>query len=141
MAENYDTGGQGVGYDVTSVNGTDNGYRCDGVNLETTSATGGGNDLDWNGGGQWFRYTVNVATAGTYTVSFMVASPSGVIDAFHLANSTGSNLSGSVNIPATGGWETWTTVATTVTLPAGQQVLTLNEDNGGFNFYDAVFAE
>jgi hypothetical protein len=141
MAENYDTGGQGVGYEVTSVNGSDNGYRCDGVNLEATSATGGGNDLGRNGGGQWFRYTVNVATAGTYTVSFMVASPSGVTDAFHLANSTGTNLSGSVNIPATGGWETWTTVTATVTLPAGQQVLTLNEDNGGFNFYDAVFAE
>jgi len=101
----------------------------------------GGDDLGWNGGGQWFRYTVNVATTGTYTVSFMVASPSGVTDAFHLANSTGTNLSGSVNIPATGGWETWTTVTATVTLPAGQQVLTLNEDNGGFNFYDAVFAK
>jgi hypothetical protein len=141
LAENYDTGGQGLGYSISSVNGNANGYRCDGVNLEQTSATGGGNDLGWNGGGQWFRYTVNVATAGTYTVSFTVASPSGVTDAFHLANSTGTNLSGPVNLPATGGWETWTTVTATVTLPAGQQVLTLNEDNGGFNFYDAVFAE
>ena len=86
-------------------------------------------------------YRVQSLQPGTYTVSFMVASPSGVTDAFHLANSTGTNLSGSVNIPATGGWETWTTVTATVTLPAGQQVLTLNEDNGGFNFYDAVFAE
>ena len=35
LAENYDTGGQGVGYSVTSVNGTDNSYRSDGVDLET----------------------------------------------------------------------------------------------------------
>jgi hypothetical protein len=141
LAENYDTGGQGLGYSVTSVNGSDTSYRCDAVNLEQTSATGGGDDLGWNGGGQWFRYTANVAAAGTYTVTFTVASPSGVTDAFHLANSTGTNLSGPVNIPATGGWETWSTVTATVTLPAGQQVLTLDEDNGGFNYYDAVFAQ
>ena len=73
-AENYDTGGQGVAYNVTSVNGTDNGYRSDGVDLETTTDTGGGaNDLGWTAAGQWFKYTVNVATAGTYTVGVRLA--------------------------------------------------------------------
>ena len=138
-AENYDTGGQGVGYNVTSVNGTDNSYRSDGVDLETTSATGGGNDLGWTTTGQWFKYTVNVATEGTYTVTFEVAAPSAVTDAFHLANSSGTNLSGSVNIPATGGWQTWTTVTATVTLPAGTQTLTLDEDNAGWNIDYATF--
>jgi hypothetical protein len=47
QAENYDTGGQGVGYNVTSTNGTGNSYRSDGVDLETTSDTGGGYDLGW----------------------------------------------------------------------------------------------
>jgi hypothetical protein len=140
LAENYDTGGQGVGYNVTSVNGTDNGYRPDGVDLETTSAPGGGNDIGWTAAGQWFRYTVNVATAGTYTITFEVASPSGVTDGLHLSNSAGTNLTGSVNIPATGGWQTWTTVTATVTLPAGQQVLTWNQDNAGYNLYSAAFA-
>ena len=140
LAENYDTGGQGVGYNVTSANGTDNSYRSDGVDLETTSAPGGGNDIGWTAAGQWFRYTVNVVTAGTYNVTFEVAAPSAVSDAFHLSNSSGSNLSGSVNIPETGGWQTWTTVTATVTLPAGQQVLTLNQDTAGFNIDSAVFA-
>ncbi|MGD0940213.1 MAG: carbohydrate-binding protein [Terracidiphilus sp.] len=140
MAENYDTGGQGVGYNVTSVNGTDNSYRSDGVDLETATAPATGNDLGWTATGQWFRYTVNVATAGKYTVTFELAAPSAVTDAFHLSNSSGTNLSGSVNIPATGGWQTWTTVTTTVTLPAGQQVLTLDEDNGGWNIDDTTFA-
>ncbi len=68
QAENYDTGGQGVAYNVTSVNGTDNGYRSDGVDLEATTDTGGpANDLGWTAAGQWFgNYTANVATAGTY---------------------------------------------------------------------------
>jgi len=131
QAENYDTGGQGVAYNVTSINGTDNGYRSDGVDLEACSDTGGGVDVGWESPGQWFRYTGNVAAAGTYTVSFRVAAPNAVTDAFHLSNASGTNLSGNVNVPATGGYQTWATVTASVTLPAGQQVLTLNQDTGG----------
>jgi hypothetical protein len=140
MAENYDTGGQGVAYNVTSVNGTDNSYRSDGVDLETATAPATGNDLGWTASGQWFKYTVNVATAGTYKVTFELAAPTAVTDAFHLSNSSGTNLSGSVNIPATGGFQTWTTVTATVTLPAGTQVLTLDEDNAGWNIDSMAFA-
>jgi hypothetical protein len=140
MAENYDTGGQGVAYNVASVNGTDNGYRSDGVDLETATSPATGNDLGWTASGQWFKYTVNVATAGTYTVTFEVAAPSAVTDAFHVSNSSGTNLTGSVNVPATGGWETWTTVTATVTLSAGTQTLTLNEDAAGWNIDSMAFA-
>jgi hypothetical protein len=70
-----------------------------------------------------------------------VAAPSAVTDAFHISNSSGTNLSGSVNIPATGGWQTWTTVTATVTLSAGTQTLTFNQDNGGWNIDYAAFAE
>ena len=102
FAENYDTGGQGVAYNVTSVNGTDNGYRSDGVALETTTDTGGpANDLGWTAAGQWFKYTVNVATAGAYTVTLRVAAPSAVTDGLHIASSSGTNLSGNINVPAT----------------------------------------
>ena len=140
MAENYDTGGQGVAYSVTSTNGTDNAYRSDGVDLETATAPATGNDLGWTGTGQWFRYTVNVTTAGTYEISFLVAGDVAVTDAFHLSNSVGTNLSGSVAVPSTGGFQTWTTVTASVTLPAGTQTLTLNEDNGGWNIDSMAFA-
>jgi hypothetical protein len=140
MAENYDTGGQGVGYNVTSTNGSDNGYRSDGVDLELASSPATGNDLGWTAEGQWFRYTVNVATAGTYTVSFLVAAPAAVTDGFHLSNSSGTSLSGNINVPATGGYQTWTTVTATVTLPAGTQTLTLNQDTAGWNIDSMAFA-
>jgi Carbohydrate binding module (family 6) len=140
QAANYDTGGQGVGYSVASVNGTANSYRPDGVDLETCSDTGCGYDLGWTGTGQWFRYTVNVAPARTYTVSLRLASPNGVTDALHIANSSGTNLSGAVSAPATGGWQTWTTVTVNVTLPAGQQTLTIYQDNGGWNIHYLSFA-
>jgi hypothetical protein len=102
QAENYDTGGQGVGYNASSVNGTADGYRSDGVDLEDGSDTGGGYDLAWTSQGQWFRYTVDVATAGTYTVGSRAAAPSAVPDALHLTDSSGTDLSGAVDIAANG---------------------------------------
>src|SRR5580700_11200393 len=122
-AANYDTGGQGVAYDVTSVNGSANSYRSDGVDLEATadtqdtSAPGGAYDIGWTTAGQWFKYTVDVATAGSYTVSFRLSSPYGITDALHIANSSGTNLTGAVAVPNTGGYETWTTVDASLTLP------------------------
>jgi hypothetical protein len=43
------------------------------------------------------------ATARTYTVTFEIASPDGVTDGLRLSNSAGTNLTCSVNVPATGG--------------------------------------
>jgi hypothetical protein len=146
QAANYDTGGQGVAYNATSVNGTANSYRSDGVDLEDTTdtqdatASGGAYDLGWTSAGQWFKYTVDAASAGTYTVSLRLASPAGVTDALHIANSAGTSLSGAVTAPDTGGWQDWTTVTATVTLPAGDQTLTIDQDNAGWNVHFLTFA-
>jgi beta-glucosidase len=145
QAANYDTGGQGVAYNVTAVNGTANSYRSDGVDLEATadtqdtSAAGGADDIGWTGAGQWFKYTVQVATAGTYTASFRVAAPGAITDALHIANSSGTNLTGSVAVPATGGYQTWTTVTASITLPAGAQTLTVDQDAAGWNLHYIAF--
>ena len=140
QAANYDTGGQGVAYNVNSINGTANSYRSDGVDLEACTDTGCGYDVGWTSSGQWFRYTVNVASAGTYAVSLRLASPNGVSDGLHIADTSGANLSGNINVPATGGWQAWTTVTANVTLPAGTQTLVLDQDNGGWNVHDMAFA-
>jgi beta-glucosidase len=144
-AANYDTGGQGVAYNVTSTNGTANSYRSDGVDLEDTAdtqdttAAGGAYDMGWTTAGQWFNYTVDVATAGTYTVALRLSSPYGITDALHIASSSGTNLTGSVAVPNTGGYETWTTVDASITLPAGQQTLTVDQDSNGWNFHYMAF--
>src|SRR6202451_1352500 len=143
-AANYDTGGQGVAYNVTSTNGSANSYRSDGVDLETTADTqdntgGGAYDMGWTTAGQWFNYTVNVATAGTYTVAFRVSSPYGITDAVHIDNASGTDLSGTVTIPNTGGYETWTTVDASVTLPAGTQTLTVDQDRNGGDLHYMAF--
>ena len=95
--------------------------------------------MGWTTAGQWFKYTVNVATAGTYSVAFRLSSPYGITDALHIANSAGTNLSGAVAVPNTGGYETWTTVTASVTLPAGQQTLSVDQDSNGLNFHNMAF--
>jgi beta-glucosidase len=144
-AANYDTGGQGVAYNVTSTNGSANSYRSDGVDLEDTADTvdntgAGAYDMGWTTPGQWFKYTVEAATAGVYTVSFRVSSPYGITDALHVDNSSGTNLSGSVAVPNTGGYETWATVTASITLTAGEQTLTVDQDDNGWNFHFMSFA-
>ena len=130
---NYNTGGQNSGYYVTSVNGSANGYRPDGVDLETTQDAGGGYDIGWAAAGQWFKYTVNVATAGAYAVTFRVSAPSGVTNALHLTSSAGGASTGEVYVPSSGGYQNWRTATAVITLPAGQQVLTLYQDKPGWN--------
>jgi hypothetical protein len=140
QAENYDTGGQGVAYNVTAVNGSGNSYRSDGVDLEATTDTGGGYDVGWTATGQWFKYTVNVATAGTYALSLRLAAPTAVTNALQINNAAGTDLSGVVTAPATGGWQTWTTVTANITLPAGLQTLTVDQDSPGWNINYLTFA-
>jgi len=138
--ENYDTGGEGVGYHDSDTTNSGGQYRTDGVDVEGTSDGGTGFDVGFTNSGEWLKYTVNVASAGTYTVSFRVANGNTTSGTIHLMNASGTNLTGSVTVPATGGWQTWTTVNATVTLPAGQQVLELFEDTGGYNFNYMTFA-
>src|SRR5262249_26370187 len=83
----------------------------------------------WVDAGEWLKYTVNVAAAGPYVVSFRVASlgPGGT---FHL-EMNGTNVTGAITVPNTGSWGTWQTVTKTVTLSVGVQVARLVMDTAG----------
>ncbi|WP_165821952.1 Ig-like domain-containing protein [Hymenobacter edaphi] len=94
-----------------------------GTQTEPTTDTGGGINVDWYETGDWLDYAVNVAAAGQYTVGFRVASANGGAT-LQLRNSAGTVL-GSINVGNTGGWQSWQTISTTVTLPAGVQTLRL----------------
>jgi len=58
----------------------------------------------------------------------------------HMQNAAGTSLTGTVTVPGTGGWQTWSTVNATVTLPAGTQVLTVSQDSGGWNINSLIFS-
>src|SRR5690606_9516427 len=44
------------------------------------------------------------------------------------------NILGQVDVPRTGDWQIWNTISTTVTLPAGNQVIRIFANRGSFNF-------
>ena len=137
-ASDYDTGGQGIAYNYPQNGGSYSSYRSgDLVGLEACSE--GGDDVGWTGAGDWLKYTVNVASAGTYAATFRVASGAGG-GTFHLQTLTGIQLSGAINAPGTGGWQNWANVTANVTLSAGPQVLVLCEDTGGYNVESLAFA-
>jgi len=106
---------------------------------QPTSDAGGGMNVGWIDPGDWMDYTVNVATAGTYTASFRVATPySGA--SFQLRSSSGAVLA-TVSPASTGGWQTWQTVNATMTLPAGSQTLRIYAASGPeWNFNWMQFA-
>jgi hypothetical protein len=130
QAENYDLGGEGVAYHDTTAGNSGGVYRSDDVDLGTVSDTGGGYKVKTAVATEWLNYSVNVASAGSYTVSVRVSS-SGVGGTFHI-EANGANVTGSMTVPNTGGWDTWTTVTKTgVSLSGGQQVLRLVLDSTG----------
>ncbi|UYZ63125.1 carbohydrate-binding protein [Hymenobacter weizhouensis] len=94
-----------------------------GVDTEPTTDTGGGRNMNWFETGDWVDYDVNVATAGTYTVGFRVASAVGGAQ-LQLRSSAGAVLA-TISVGNTGGWQSWTTISATASLPAGGQRLRL----------------
>jgi endoglucanase len=111
-----------------------------GIQTEQTQDAGGGQNVGWQDNNDWMDYSVNVASAGTYTVNFRVASGASG-GSFQLRNSSGTSLA-TVNFPNTGGWQTWQTISASVTLPAGQQTLRIYTVNSGggwnINWFDIL---
>ncbi|WP_162944775.1 carbohydrate-binding protein [Flavisolibacter nicotianae] len=102
-------------------------YAVQGAVMESCSE--GGKDASGFGQGSYLDYKVNVASAGTYTFNFRIAGWGGQ---FQVKNIAGTLLS-TVNVPSTNGWQTWKTISSTVTLPAGQQILRFYVTSPGFN--------
>ena len=128
-AANFDNGGEGVAYhDLTSGN-AGGAFRATDVDLEPASV--GGYDVGWVSAGEWLNYSVNVAAAGSYTMTFRVASL-GQGGTFHLMMN-GTDVTGRLTIPDTQGWQNWQTVSATVTLDAGAQAARLVMDSSGVN--------
>jgi len=130
QAENFDIGGNGTVYFDRSPGNNGGQYRSTDVDIEGSSDSGGGYNVGWMSSGEWLKYTVTVSTAGTYTLEFRVAA-SGAGGTFHL-EVNGSDKTGPLTIPNTGGWQSWATVTKTgVSLAAGQQAWRVVIDSAG----------
>jgi subtilisin family serine protease len=129
-AENFDDGGEAIAYHDLSPGNAGGLYRQTDVDIVTASDAGGGYALGYVAGGEWLKYSVSVAATGTYTVEARVAS-SGSGGTFHI-EVDGVDVTGSLTVPSTGGWQNWQTISTGgISLTAGPHVLRVVIDTNG----------
>lgn len=104
-----------------------------GVQLEATTDAGGGQNVGWIDNGDWMAYnSINIPTSGAYTIEYRVASGASG-GTLSLDLNGGSTVLGTVGIPATGGWQNWTTVSHTVNINAGTYNFGIYAAAGGWN--------
>lgn len=119
-AEAFDEGWPGLAYEDSTPGNEGGAFRPESdVDIEVCSE--GGYNVGWITPGEWMEYTVQVDQGGTFLPAARVASPAG--GRFSLSIN-GEDKTGPLNVPATGGWQAWTTVAAEpVWLPAGEHVV------------------
>lgn len=104
-----------------------------GVQVETTTDAGGGSNVGYIETADWMAYSnINFPTSGAYLVEYRVASQSGG-GQLSLDLNSGSIVLGYLNVPSTGGWQTWTTISHTVNVTAGTYSLGVYAQSGGWN--------
>jgi hypothetical protein len=129
----YISGGEGVGYHENTLENIGGQYRGDSVDIRS-NPVGGGYNVGWNQTGEWLKFNIDVAEAGSYNAEFKVAT---TLDGgqIRLWLDDTTDLTGIVDIPKTGDWNIWNVVLKSgVTLPAGKHTLKAETVRGEFDF-------
>ncbi len=131
-AEDYNAGGEGLGYHDTTAGNSGGACRNDNVDKQLTSDVDGNCNIGWVRIGEWLQYTVSVASDGVYDLTLRAATPYNSKKAH--VEIDGTNVTGTMAIPNTGSWQTWTNVtATGINLTAGVHTLRIVMDSSDFN--------
>jgi hypothetical protein len=132
QAEDFNGGGEGVGYHDTDALNNGGQYRTTGVDVENAGDSPAGYNVGWTSAGEWLNYSVNVAAEGLYTLQARVAS-SGNGGVFHI-EFDGVNKTGPMTNSDSGGWQTWRTLTkSNISLSAGPHIMRLVMDSNGAN--------
>lgn len=131
-AENYDLGGEGVGYhdneeeNLAVINGSAVYREDDGVDIVVDETT----YIRYTNEGEWANYTVNVAEAGNFDFEFMVASanPAGgksiQLQAVDQNTGVATTLGETGDFESTGGDTVFTgKIISSIALPEGSNTL------------------
>src|SRR6185295_14830298 len=126
-AEDFNCGGEGQGYhDTTTTSNPGQTFRAsEGVEIIDVSPSGlATNQFDI---GEWLAYSITVAAAGTYDLGVLASSsPSGGGTGAFRIEIDGSDVTGSVAVPVTTGWDDYQWVTRPgVALAAGPHTLRL----------------
>ena len=128
-AEEYDKGGEGLGYHEANANGNQGSatLRNDEVDIEATQDVDGAYNIGYTLTGEWLEYTVNVTKTDVYDLDVRVAKD-GDGGVFHI-EMDGVDITGPISVPNTGGWQVWETVTLNdISLTAGEHVMRIEFD-------------
>ena len=133
QAENYDLGGEGVAYHESGASNVHGQYRTtEGVDIENCTDAGTGYNVGDIQTGEWMMYTVNVTQSGQYDFTFRVAATASG-KTFHVEVDD-VNVTGAVQVPNTGGWQTWQNVVVkNISLTQGKKMFKVVMDSDLFN--------
>ncbi len=82
----------------------------------------GGTNINYVNNGDWAEYTVNVTTAGTYSIEYLISTPS---DGSQIQLLVDGVVVSTTNVPNNGGWDSFTSLTSSdsVTLSAGSHTI------------------
>jgi len=95
-----------------------------GVQIESCSDTGGGQDVGYFDPDDYIEFRINVATAGNFTIDYRLASANGSTGFEVWVD--GAKAVDVMAVPNTGGWQTWATkTSASFAMTAGNHTLRL----------------
>lgn len=124
-------------------------YRNDGVDIgESNDSFIGSNGyyVGWTEDDEWLQYTMLADTAAAYRLVVRSASANQNPGKIKFSVN-GTDITPVINLPITGGWETWsTTEVNGIILPAGESKVRVHFERGGsnlnvFNFTNPINAD
>lgn len=121
-----------VPIDVPAKLEAENFIGMSGIQTQTTTDTGGGENVGYIDGGDWMEYSINVTQAGSFNIDFRAASTlsTGVLQ---IIDETSAVLA-TVALPSTSGWQTWQTFSSTeFNLKKGVHTLRMKCAASGYN--------
>lgn len=141
-AEEYDLGGEGLAYHEVNDNGNEGGstIRNDEVDIEPTQDESGNHNLSYVLNGEWLEYTVDVAASRPYDLDLRIAA-NGDGKMLHI-EIDGVDVTGPVELPNTGGWQTWETLTLSgINLAQGEHVMRIVFDSDYMNLNYVEFRD
>ncbi|WP_110599100.1 carbohydrate-binding protein [Salinicola lusitanus] len=127
----YDDGGAEVAYHDSSEEQLGVNARNEGVDLRDN-----GNSIGWIADGEWVEYTIDVAAAGTYQLSFAAATMSNGRTVTASVEQDGATYTSAAPhaVTNTGGWSNYqANNGIELDLAAGEQTLRLTFNGGAMN--------
>ena len=131
QAEDFDLGGEGVAFHETTANNIGGVYRNEAVDVKLIANTTNQYRLSDAATGEWVEYTLDVAVAGNYELELRLSNtePNAKVH----AEIDGTNVTGSITVPDTNNFSTFSSVKRTFALTAGSHVLRLAFDAQAVN--------